>query len=215
MKINTLLERIEKAEKRIQAKRNTIAKKEKWIASGKYDEYEVAWYRDDIKRLHSEIAETEAIIEKYEKQLAGEQEREKLFVTEVPAEMLAMQAELIARWDEYDINRRNKLKAAYQELGYSEFVKRYGYKAYQERFTTDGTIHETNEEDAKAFVIDLYIRIKDITGKVISWDEIYYNGGALNGCVTGEAGKVKVESILAGGYNIQRLHIRVLVHSIN
>ena len=39
-------------------------------------------------------------------------------------------------------------------------------------------------------------------------------GPVLNGIVQGELGKVRIESILAGGYNIQKLHIRVLVKSI-
>lgn len=57
-------------------------------------------------------------------------------------------------------------------------------------------------------------RIHAITGEVTDWDGIHYSGGALNGVVYGKLGSVRVESILAGGYNIQRLHVRVLVHEI-
>lgn len=36
----------------------------------------------------------------------------------------------------------------------------------------------------------------------------------LNGVVTGQNGLVKVQSILAGGHGVQRLHIRTLIKEI-
>lgn len=69
-------------------------------------------------------------------------------------------------------------------------------------------------KSAESLIMNLYSRIHAITGEVTDWDGIHYSGGALNGVVYGKLGSVRVESILAGGYNIQRLHVRVLVHEI-
>lgn len=81
------------------------------------------------------------------------------------------------------------------------------YKSYAE-------IAKENERDARVLIIDLYNRIKTVTGEVTEWADIRVSGNALNGFVVGKEGRAKVETTLAGGYNIQRLHIRVLVHSI-
>ena len=75
-------------------------------------------------------------------------------------------------------------------------------------------IIENNEKSAKALIIDLFYRIRHITGEVTDWTQIFCSNNALNGIVIGKEGRAKVESILAGGYNIQRLHVRVLVHSV-
>lgn len=60
--------------------------------------------------------------------------------------------------------------------------------------------------------LDLVARIEDVAGKIV--DATYLtigNNGSLNGRVIGEKKSVYVETILAGGYNIQCLHYRVLV----
>ena len=51
--------------------------------------------------------------------------------------------------------------------------------------------------------------IQDVSGLMISYK------GDINGIVIGDKNKVKVETIRAGGYNIQCLHYRTLVNIIN
>jgi hypothetical protein len=81
-------------------------------------------------------------------------------------------------------------------------------------YGTPDKIHKDNVRSAEAYVMDLYNRIHLITGEVTDWSYIHCAGVALNGYVKGQLGAVNVETILAGGYNIQRLHCRTLVHEV-
>ena len=79
--------------------------------------------------------------------------------------------------------------------------------------------YDDNVQSAENPIIDLIYRVRNITGEITDWSDIRASartGGftVLNGTVIGKEGIACVESITAGGYNIQRLHIRVLVHSV-
>lgn len=248
MKITTLKERIEKVTEKIEKKQNTIIKKtaqieKKYQALRKlgvedpekhnreefrgsenwHDIYwtycDISYLQDDITRGNYEIENTKKTLEKYEAQLAGEIEKESIFLTEIPEIFKSLIDELVETWDRWDKARRERLIKAYHDLGYNEFMKKYSYADYEFKYVTDEKIHDGNEIDAKALVLDLYYRVKDITGEVTDWTGIRATQGSqgftvLNGIVIGKEGRAKVESILAGGYNIQRLHVRVLVHEI-
>lgn len=248
MKITTLKERIEKATQKIEKKENTITKKTAQIEKkykaleklgvkdpAEHDReefrdaenwHDIFWTYADIKHLKEditrggkEIEATKATLAKYEAQLAGEIEKESIFLKEIPEIFKSLQDELVETWDIWDNARKERLRKIYNELGYREFMKEYTYSDYEFMSISSEKIHSDNERDAKALILDLYYRVKDITGEVTDWDEIRATQGTngftvLNGYVTGKEGRAKVESILAGGYNIQRLHVRVLVHEI-
>lgn len=260
MKIETLKERIEKAELKVSKKQNTIEKKQKsiekkstymmtkygvdyttfnkynreghgWTAEEDHDVYwtlcDIDTLEDDIIRLNKEISETQKTIEKYKGQLAGEIEKESIFIKEVPEVMKKLEDQLIAEWDRWDMDRRERLSKVYKEVGYEAFFKgtpeehywnKHTYADYQFMFLTDEEIHNSNVKFARQEVLDLYIRVKGVTGEVTDWSYIRLEQGnsfpILTGVVVGKEGKASVETILAGGYNIQRLHIRTLVHSI-
>lgn len=250
MKITTLKERIEKATQKIEKKQNTIVKKTAQIEKkykaleklgvedpvnknvedfrGSENWHDIYWTYCDIKSLQAdiirggkEIEATKKTLEKYEAQLAGEIEKESIFLTEIPEIFKSLIDELVTTWDAWDKARRERIRKVYDEIGYMEFFKR-GYTGadYEFRHVTDEKIHDDNTRDAKALILDLYSRVKDITGEVTDWSGIHATQGTggftvLNGSVIGKEGRARVESILAGGYNIQRLHVRVLVHEIN
>jgi hypothetical protein len=258
MKIETLKERIEKAELKISKKQNTITKKQKSIEKKStylmtkygvdhktFDKYnrqgfnpeasnDIYWtlcdietLQGDIIRLNKEIPEIQKTIEKYKGQLLGEIAKESIFIKEVPEVMKKLEEQLVAEWDRWDMERRERLSKVYKEVGYDAFFKgtpekhfwdKHTYADYQFMFLTDDEIHESNVKFARQEVLDLYIRVKDITGEVTDWSYINLEQGnafpILTGVVVGKEGKASIETILAGGYNIQRLHIRTLVHSI-
>lgn len=71
------------------------------------------------------------------------------------------------------------------------------------------------KRDVEDLVLDLVYRVRSKCGNIISTSNLridYANQGCtINGFIEGDKGNARVESILAGGYNIQCLHIRVLV----
>lgn len=231
MRIETLRERIDNAKAKIEKKQNTIVKKTALIEKKEAklpkltDENEIFWMNCDIKHLHEdierlggEIEETKASLAKYEAQMAGELEKEAVLLKEVPESMKRMQTELVTRWDEYDIARRESIKEDRRTMEYKEFCKKYrGFNVIDLMYRTDEQIHKSNEQDAKMMILGLYYRVKDITGEVTDWSgiacEVGNMGAVLTGFVIGKEGRAEVETILAGGYNIQRLHVRTLVHA--
>lgn len=241
MRIETLQDRIQNAKLKIEKKQNTIVKKQTLIAKKEsqirklgfepsVDKYEVSkvsndgywllceigYLQDDIKRGSREIDEIKVSLQKYEQQLTGEIEKESILLKDIPESMKLLQVNLTERWDAWDIKRRNQIKADHASLGYKEFQKKYKHVDWQCMYKTDEQIHSSNIQDAKMLILDLHYRVKNITGEITDWSGVKAAQGAcgmtvLNGYVIGKEGRCEVESILAGGYNIQRLHIRVLV----
>lgn len=228
MNIVTLNERIEKAEEKVAKKTATIAKKTALIEKKNAqiekatDENERYWLvcdtnhlREDIIRLENEIKETGATIEKYRKQLAGEIERENTLVREVPETLKRMQAELVEKWDAWDKEDKKRILAAYRELGYKKFFENHSWNELEEARRSDEEIHAANVRDAESAIINLIYRVRDAVGTITDWSGVHVSGGVLNGYVVGTEGRCVVETITAGGWNIQRFHLRVLVKQIH
>jgi hypothetical protein len=71
---------------------------------------------------------------------------------------------------------------------------------------------EKEKKNKRALFIN---RVKEITGTIQDAKGLRIGGnGEINGIVIGEKGKAKVETISAGGYNIQCWHFRVLVKEV-
>lgn len=175
--------------------------------------------KEGIKNNYKDIEKLKKTIEKYNLQLDKEVKKDDSLNNEIPKIFKALLNEITNIWDKWDKDRQTKIKEAYKRLEYKEFYKIYNHSDYELMYMTDEKIHNNNVKNAKEVVLDLYNRVKSITGEITSYKDLILTQGsngcpAINGVVEGKNGKARVESITAGGYNIQRLHIRVLVHKM-
>lgn len=169
---------------------------------------------DDIKNATKKLAEAEQVVKNWEAKLERQVELERKIAEEMPEIFRTLRDELAREWQATDIEERERMKQKRQELSYEDFRKIYTYSKEESLRKSDEEFLKIEERDAEMFIVDLYNRVYAITGEVTDWRNIHYGGKALNGFVIGKAGKASVETILAGGYNIQRLHMRVLVHEV-
>lgn len=130
------------------------------------------------------------------------------------AKLEELYPDFVERWGE---TRRDRFDFEYITR---PFEREYGSLKYARSIwdLPDEKIRANNERDGKNLILDLLKRVTKVTGAVVDWSGLHLTrgnvGAVLNGVVIGEEGKARVESILAGGYNIQRLHVRVLVKSL-
>jgi hypothetical protein len=105
----------------------------------------------------------------------------------------------------------NDIKATY--LTYPPIVKAMStYSREDERLAY---LEKELESDKRYKMLDLIYRVTDVVGTITDASKLKIsNVGNLNGFIIGEKGSAKVETIGAGGYNIQCFHFRTLVHKL-
>lgn len=135
-------------------------------------------------------------------------------IENLPESLKTMSEFLNKTWYEYEINRKYNLKKEYESLSYKEFFQKYSVEAYNHIHRTDEEIERRVKLDVKFSILDLLNRVSEVAGEVEDWNNVRWVGKALNGTLKGSKNNVRVETIEAGGYNIQRFHYRVLIHKI-
>lgn len=79
----------------------------------------------------------------------------------------------------------------------------------------DEKLNKLLDKDVESKYKDFIARIAEKAGNIQDATGLSVAGnGVVNGIVVGDEHTVRVETILAGGYNIQCLHYRVLVHIV-
>lgn len=163
-----------------------------------------------IKTTNEKIEKARETLAGLETKLTETELRNAILKKEFPAEFEALKNEMVERWNEYDKAERAKFRADKEKMSFKEMTKKYGWDTEKYRLT-DSEIMKQNTDSANELVVGMFFRVREFTGPVKRIEQISVSGPALNGIVHGENGAAAVETIVAGGYNIQRLHVRVLV----
>jgi len=167
---------------------------------------------EDIKGAERKLEDAEQVVRNWQEKLDRQIKIELTLANEVPEAFKQARADLVERWVSYDIEAREVMLQRKQELPYKEFRKLYRYTEEESLKHTDEEFRKIEEREADMWLINLYNRVKEITGEVTDCSKLYWGGKGLDGTVVGVKGTARVETIGAGGYNIQRYHLRVLVH---
>lgn len=180
--------------------------------------------KESVKNTVKAIAEQERIVEKWRNATETAKKAEKIRDNEYPEIFKTFRNNVVKAWTAHDMKVKAFYRAQYNSLmeefgnwdGYTAFIKKYKHSAYEFMNTDEEDFRKANEKSADRLVLNLWNRVKEKTGTPTEFDLHLENGNAwegivINGVVKGTEGNAVVESIYAGGYNIQKLHIRTLV----
>lgn len=235
--IEFLTKRIESTEAKVEKLTKKMERIKVALAGGKnpysYGEY-------DFKVTNRELGDALNALENYKAQLEKEQEKAESrnikaiidFLENWKAKVIEYYHEslpkfLEAREQYYKEERENS--AMWGKIPSREyFAKYHALKAkfhmawgFMEEYVTghesidDEKLKKDLDKEADAKYDDIIERTNELIGKIEDASGLRIGAkGDLNGYIIGERGIVKVETISAGGYNIQCYHFRTLVHKV-
>ena len=202
---------------------------DRFLETGDRSEYR-AWLKSngrswggDAWHKANDLYDARQTLAKYQKQLTVETDRMNT-LNEIPEALKIFREQLIERWDRYDEWRRNAIREDMHkenEMDYKEYKAmmwdKWGRNYMDLAFRKPADEHKSNVKDAETLILNLINRVTERVGQItdaqyLRLDRDNDGYSIVNGRIIGTKGECRVESIGAGGYNIQRYHIRVLVH---
>ena len=206
----------------------SLPRRDSQLEQAMRDANEVA---EAMANKREEIEDTKALIKKYSDALNGQNNKkrsvEELFeqVPQLKAfieqcgerqyqYMVEYNIKLKKRWDEY-----YKLDRECCDLWNTGKYDEYKIKSKEAQKAKPKTYLRTNEHiksDVENWKLDesslMADRLKTEFGDIISTTLYLGADGNVNGIIQGSKRTARIETIFAGGYNIQCLHTRLLVH---
>lgn len=131
---------------------------------------------------------------------------------QVPALYKQYKEKREAIWHDLELDGYGKLKArADLKSAYGRIVVEHGYDSVYDPVKFAAFL----DKEAAKKKADIIARCNDKAGGIdkVEWTYIGPDG-RINGIISGPKGRFSIKSIFAGGYNIQCLHVRVLVHKL-
>lgn len=131
---------------------------------------------------------------------------------QVPALYKQYKEKREAIWHDLELDGYGKLKArADLKSAYGRIVVEHGYDSVYDPVKFAAFL----DEEAACKKADIIARCNDKAGGIdeVEWTYIGPDG-RINGIISGSKGRFSIKSIFAGGYNIQCLHVRFLVHKL-
>ena len=189
--------------------------------------FDVSLLFESIRESEKKHRELQLTLENWENKLIAEQQ--KLGIVESAPKIILdfmegwkqrayeYQLELLKRYTtmidskdykEADYKKQCEMKQCFTELTISLYDKP---KAQREKW-----LSEVLEREKNIKILDLLIRVNGIVGTIVDASNlsIGYKGDIV-GTIVGDKGKCRIETIGAGGYNIQCYHFRTLINKID
>lgn len=233
---------IEFITKRIEGKQKEISKLEKRLElimkakASNWEDNPYCYSEWDERSTVNTIEEAKKVLEKYQADLVKETEKDNSRNVEAIINFLNKWADRVFDWyctefANYQVAFADyKMKIEKLEDRYT--VSRESYKEYKEtkkkfdsrwnflypyidskRKLDTEKIHKELEQDKKVKYDDIVNRAIKICGTITDATGLSVGAkGELNGLVIGDRGRAYIETIGAGGYNIQCFHFRTLIH---
>jgi vacuolar-type H+-ATPase subunit E/Vma4 len=175
----------------------------------------------DVKRLKETIEDTLYKLEKAKEADKREEERnakrqaKQSVIDDIPEVLKAFGEQLIKNTFD-DRLRLHKWARKQGWPAYGDFSAKACTIRQYFSFDREATMKEIRRT-VEVILLNLVARVQKKCGKILNASNLHLNTGnwlegqAINGWIEGEKGNAHVYSITAGGYNIQCLHVRVLV----